>query len=157
MLLLYSASMSGSGNPQFYRSHDVFTAIGCCWVLEDDFSYPINLNLWNSAYVHNTMRQEWTCLFHEHQMFYDELVGFKLPVPRRLASQMPRDMIDELRKALNHIREENNWMKICLNRYRTQVEIRESVEGGWYEHAQFMQSLLADLIYQLDVEMSDEE
>ena len=80
-------------------------------------------------------------------MFYDELVGFKLPVPQRLTSQMPRDTIDELRKALNCIREENNRMKICLNRYRTQIEIRESMEGGWSEHTQFMQSLLADPIY----------
>ena len=70
---------------------------------------------------------------------------------------MPRDMIDELRKALNRIREENNQMKIRINRYRTQVEIRESVQEGWYEHAQLMQSLLADPIYQSDVEMSDEE
>ena len=70
---------------------------------------------------------------------------------------MPRDTIDELFKALNHIREENNRMKIRLNRYRTQVEIQESVEGGWYEHAQFMQSLLANPIYQSNVEMSDEE
>ena len=84
-------------------------------------------------------------------MFYDELVGFKLPVLWRLASHMPKDMIDELRKALNRIREEYNRMKIHLNRYRIQVEIRESVEGGWYEHAQFIQSLLADLIYQSDV------
>ena len=98
--------------------------------MEDEFSYPINLNLRNSAYVHNTMRQEWAWLFHEQQMFYDELVGFKLPVPRRLASQMPRDTIYELRKASNCIREENNRMKIHLNRYRTQVEIRESVKGG---------------------------
>ena len=65
------------------------------------------------------MRQEWAWLFHEQQMFYDELVGFKLPVPRRLALQMPRDMINELRKALNCIREENNRMKICLNHYQT--------------------------------------
>ena len=70
---------------------------------------------------------------------------------------MPRDTIDELRKALNRIREENNRMKIRLNRYRAQVEIRELVEGGWYKHAQFMQSLLADPIYQSDMEMSDEE
>ena len=48
-------------------------------------------------------------------------------------------------------------MKIRLNRYRTQVEIRESVQEGWYEHTQFIQSLLTDPIYQLDVEMSDEE
>ena len=90
-------------------------------------------------------------------MFYDELVGFKFPVPRRFASQMSRDTIDELRKALNCIREENNRMKIRLNRYQTQVEIRESVDGGWYEHTQFMQSILVDPIYQSDVEMSDEE
>ena len=96
--------MSGSGKPQLYRPHDVFTAMGHCWVLEDEFSYPINSNLWNSTYVHNTMRQEWDWLFHEQQMFYDELASFKLPVPRWLASQMPRDMIDEFRKALNRIR-----------------------------------------------------
>ena len=48
-------------------------------------------------------------------------------------------------------------MKLHFNRYRTQVEIRELVEGGWYKHAQFMQSLLADPIYQSDVEMSDEK
>ena len=90
-------------------------------------------------------------------MFYDELVGYKLPVPRQLASQMLRDTIDGICKALNRIREGNNRMKICLNRYRTQVEIRELVEGGWYKHAQFMQSLLVDPIYQLDVEISDEE
>ena len=69
------------------------------------------------------MRQEWDWLFREQQMFYDELAGFKLPVPQRLISQMPRDMIDELRKTLNCVREENNRMKIRLNRYRTQVEI----------------------------------
>ena len=56
LLLLYSASMSGSGNPQLYRPLDVFIAMGRCWVLEDEFSYPINPNLRNSAYVHNTMR-----------------------------------------------------------------------------------------------------
>ena len=48
-------------------------------------------------------------------------------------------------------------MKIRLNRYQTQVKIRESVEGGWYEHAQFMQSLFVYPIYQSDVEMSNEE
>ena len=97
--------MSSSGNPQLYRPHDVFTAMSRYWVLEDEFSYAINLNLRNSAYVHNTMRQEWTWLFRKQQMFYDELVGFKLPVPRRLASQMPIDTIDEFRKVLNRIRE----------------------------------------------------
>ena len=104
-MLLYSASMSSFGNPQLYRPCNVFTAMGHCWVLEDEFSYPINLNLRNSTYVHNTMKQEWAWLFREQQMFYDKLVGFKLPVPWRLASQMPRDTIDELRKALNRIRE----------------------------------------------------
>ena len=103
-MLLYSTLMTGSDNTQLYRPHDVFTAMGYCWVLEDEFSYPINLNLRNSAYIHNTMRQEWAWLFREQQIFY-ELVGFKLPVPRRLALQMPRDTIDELRKALNRIRE----------------------------------------------------
>ena len=60
--------------------------MGRCWVLEDEFSYPIIPNLQNSAYVHNTMRQEWAWLFCEQQMFDDEFVGFKLPMPRRLAS-----------------------------------------------------------------------
>nr|POE57498.1 isoform 2 of probable lrr receptor-like serine/threonine-protein kinase [Quercus suber] len=75
------ASMSGSGNPQLCRPQDVFTVMGRCWVLEDEFSYPINPNLRNSAYIQNTMRQEWAWLFHEYQMSYNELVGFKFPVP----------------------------------------------------------------------------
>ena len=60
---------------------------------------------------------------------------------------MPRDMINELRKALNRIREENNQMKIRLNRYRTQVEIQELVECKLYEQARYMQTLLATPIY----------
>ena len=70
---------------------------------------------------------------------------------------MPTNTIDELHKALNRIREENNRMKIRLNRYRTQVDILELVECKLYEQAQYMQSLLAAPIYQLDVEMSYEE
>nr|POE67232.1 hypothetical protein CFP56_65437 [Quercus suber] len=89
-------------------------------------------------------------------MSYDELVGYKLPVPRRL-TQMPRDTIDEFRRVLNCIREENNQMKIYLNRYRTQVEIQELLEYKLYKQAQYMQPLLAEDIYQSDVEMLDEE
>ena len=107
-MLLYSALMSGFGNPFIYRPCDVFTAMGHCGVLEDEFSYPIDPNLQNSARVHNSMRQQWAWLLYEQEMFYDELVGYKLLVPWRLTSQMPRDMIDELRRALNCIREENN-------------------------------------------------
>ena len=102
------------------------------------------------------MRAAWDWLLHEQKVFYDEIVSYKLPVSRWLASQMPKGTIDELRKALCCIREENNQMKICLNQYQTQVEIRESVEYKLYEHAQYMQSLLAADIYQSDVEMSDE-
>ena len=65
---------------------------------------------------------------------------------------MPRDTIDKLRRTLCRIREENNQRKICLNRYRTQEEIQELVECKLYEHARYMQSLLA-----ADMEMSDEE
>ena len=74
------------GDPYRYRPHDVFTVIGHCWVLEDEFSYPINPNLRNSAQIHNTMREEWDCLLREQEMFYDEIIGHKLPVPQQLAS-----------------------------------------------------------------------
>ena len=107
------------GDPYRYRPYDMFTAMGHYWVLEDEFSYPINSNLRNSAQVHNTMRAEWDWLLHEQKMFYDKMVGYKMPVPRRLALQMPRDTIGELSRTLCCIREENNRMKICLNRYRT--------------------------------------
>ena len=106
--------------------------MGRCWVLKDEFSYPINSNLRNSAQVHNTMRAAWDWLLCEQEMFYDEMVSYKLSVPRRLASQMLRDTIDELRRALCRIREENNRMKIHLNRYQTQMEIQESVEGKFF-------------------------
>ena len=148
--------MSISGNPLIYMPRNVFTAMGHCWVLKDEFSYPIDHNQRNNARVYNTMKQEWAWLFREQEMFYDELVDYKLSMPQQLASQMPRDMIDELYRALNRIREENNRMKICFNRYQTQIEIRE-VECKLYEQARYMQSLFAADIYQLDVKMSDEE
>ena len=132
-MLLYSASMFGYGNLYIYRPCDVFIAMGCCWVLKDKFSYPIDLNLRNSARVYNTMRQKWAWLLHEQEMFYDELVGYNLLVPWRLVSQMPRDAIDELHRALNRISEKNNRMTIRLNRYQIQVEIRELVECKLYE------------------------
>ena len=69
-----------------YRPHDVFTAMGRCWVLDDEFNYPINLNLRNSAQVHNTMKEEWDWLLCEQEMFYDEMVGYKLQVSWQLAS-----------------------------------------------------------------------
>ena len=50
------------------------------------------------------MKAEWDWLLREHEMFYDEMISYKLPMPQRLASQMPRDTIDELRKALCHIK-----------------------------------------------------
>ena len=156
-MLLYSASMFDYGNPYIYRPCDVFTAMGRCWVLEDKFSYPIDLNLRNSARVYNTMRQKWAWLLCEQEMFYDELVGYNLPVPWRLVSQMPRDAINELRRALNRIRKENNRMKIRLSQYQIQVEIRELVECKLYEQTLYMQSFLVADIYQLDREMSDEE
>ena len=149
--------MSYHSNPLMYRLCNVFTAMDRYWVLEDEFNYPINPNMQNNAWVHNITRQEWAWLLHEHEMFYDEFVGYKLPVPRRLALPMPKDTIDGLRRALNCIREENNQMKIRLNQYRSQVEIRELMECKLYEHTQYMQSLLARDIYQLDVEMLDED
>ena len=74
------------GDPYRYRPHNVLTAMGRCWVLENEFSYSINPNLQNSAQIHNTMRAEWDWLLHEQEMFYDEIVGYKLPVPRQLTS-----------------------------------------------------------------------
>ena len=65
LMLLYLASMSSSGNPFIYRPCNVFILMGHCWVLEVEFSYPINPKLRNSARVHNTMRQEWAWLLRE--------------------------------------------------------------------------------------------
>ena len=67
------------------------------------------------------------------------------------------DTIDGLRKTLNHIKKENNQMKIRLNRYRTQAKISELVELQLYDQARYMQLFLADDIYKSDVNMSNEE
>ena len=70
------------GDPYCYRPHDVFTAMGRWWILADEFSYPINPNLRNSAQVHNTIRAKWDWLVHEQEMLCDEMVDYMLPVPR---------------------------------------------------------------------------
>ena len=48
-------------------------------------------------------------------------------------------------------------MKISLNWYRTQAKISELVECKLYDQVQYMQSFLVGDIYQLDMEMLDEE
>lgn len=78
-------------------------------------------------------------------------------MPCQRATQMPIDTIDGLRKTLNHIKKENNQMKIRLNRYRTQAKISELVELQLYDQARYMQLFLADDIYKSDVNMSNEE
>ena len=70
---------------------------------------------------------------------------------------MPIDTIDGLCKTLNHIKKENNQMKIRLNRYRTQAKISELVELLLYDQARYMQLFLAEDIYKSDVNMSNEE
>ena len=64
--------MFGSSNRFTFRSRDVFTVMGRYRVLEDEFSYSIDPNLWNITRVHNTIRWEWAWLLHEQEMFYDE-------------------------------------------------------------------------------------
>ncbi|KAL4607364.1 hypothetical protein ACB092_09G168300 [Castanea dentata] len=43
-LKFLSPQSTSMGDPSRYRPCDVFTAMGRCWVLEDEFSYPINPN-----------------------------------------------------------------------------------------------------------------
>ena len=64
-------------------------------------------------------------------------------MPHRIATKMPIDTIDGLCSTLNRIREENNRIKIRLNRYYLQNEIRESHMYEDHQQARVMEWCLS--------------
>jgi hypothetical protein len=85
------------------------------------------------------MREEWSFLVTQSNEFCNEMIRYGVKVPHRIATKMPIDTIDGLRFALNRIQEENNQMKIHLNRYYLQNKIRESHMYGDHQQARVME------------------
>ena len=140
-----------------FTAGDIFRAMGRYWALEDEFRYPLDPNLRDSPRVVNRMREEWSFLVTQSDEFCKEMIRYGVKVPHQIATKMPIDTIDGLRSALNRIREENNRIKIRLNRYYLQNEIRESHMYGDHQQARVMEWCLSQKENLSDVEMSDEE
>ena len=121
-----------------FTGGDIFRAMRSYWALEDEFRYPLDPNLRDSPRVVNRMTEEWSFLITQSDEFYNEMIRYGVKVPHRIAIKMPIDTIDGLRTALNRIREEKNRMKIRLNCYYLQNEIRESHMYGDHQQARVM-------------------
>ena len=91
-----------------YTPGDIFRAMGCHWIGEDKFRYPMDPNLQDSEQVLNTMMQEWSFMVTQSEDMYNQMIRHGLVVPHRVATNMQRDSIHGLHMALNRIREENN-------------------------------------------------
>ena len=61
--------------------------------------------------------EEWSFHIHQANDFRVEVRSYNIPIPRALAIDMLRSDVHILRKALYRIREENNRIKIYINRY----------------------------------------
>ncbi|KAL7207995.1 hypothetical protein ACSBR1_029866 [Camellia fascicularis] len=97
-----------------YTVSDLYTAIGCHWVSNNDFEYPLNPNLRYTMATVNTMRAEWQY---------------------RRSKNMPIDTPQLLQRALHNIREEVNRMSMRLNRYHFCQLAIERIEHGLMHEA----------------------
>ena len=122
-----------------FTAGDIFRAMGRYWALEDEFQYLLDPNLRYSPRVVNRMREEWSFLVTQSNEFCNEMIRYGVKVPHRIATKMSIDTIDGLHFALNRIQEENNRMKIHLNRYYLQNEICESHMYGDHQQTRVME------------------
>ena len=65
--------------------------------------------------------------------------------------------MDEIRNALYRIREENNCIKICINREFFKRQTRELLEDGDERQARFYNSIVHSIECSSDIKISYEE
>ena len=70
---------------------------------------------------------------------------------------MSRSDMDEIRNALYHIREENNCIRIHINRSYFKRRTQELLEDGDERQARFYNSIVHSIECSSDIEISDDE
>ena len=76
----------------------------------------MDLGQHNSHSVLVKMIEEWEYCLQQSEALWEEAIELTLHVPKAQAIGMRQSDMDEIRNTLYRIREENNHIKICINR-----------------------------------------
>ena len=71
-----------------YTPDDIFRAMGRHWADEDEFRYPMDLNLRDNGQVLNTMTQKWSFMVTQSEDLYNQIIRHGLVVLYRVATNM---------------------------------------------------------------------
>ena len=129
-----------------YTPGDIFRATGRHWALDD-----------NSHSVLVKMTEEWEYRIRQSEALREEAIELNLRAPKSRAIGMSRSDMDEIRIALYRIREENNRIRIRINRSYFKRRTQELLEDGDERQARFYNSILHSNECTSDIEISDEE
>ena len=113
-----------------YTPGDIFRATGRHWALDDDLSYPIDPGQHNSHSILVKMTEEWEYRIRQSEALREEAIELNLRAPKSRAIGMSRSDMDEIRIALYRIREENNRIRIRINRSYFKRRTQELLEDG---------------------------
>ena len=140
-----------------YTPGDIYKAMGRKWFCDDDFRYSLDPNLRYSTMSVITMQQEW----ERRVVCLDSCVrqcrAHGLRIPKQRAINMQRDTHEQLELALFRAREEENRMRIRLNRKDMEDKSREYAEDGDYETARLYHAFATGPNHESDCFMSDDE
>ena len=103
------------------------------------------------------MIEEWQYHLWQFEALREEAIEINVHEPKARATRMRRCNMDEIWNALYHIREENNRIKIRLDRHFFTQRTRELLEDGDERQAIYYNSFLHSKEYESDIEISYEE
>ena len=103
------------------------------------------------------MIEEWHFQIRQSEALCEEAIELRLQAPKARALEMAKSDLTEIRSALYCIREENNYLKIILNREYFRRHVQEFVNDGNERQTNIFSSILYSHECSSDIEISDEE
>ena len=140
-----------------YTSGDIIRATGRKWFCDDDFRYSMDPNLRYSRGSVITMHKEWELFVGCLQICVAQCQEHGVRVTKQRAIHMQRDTPQQLELALFRAREEENRMRMCLNRMDLQTKYREFAEDGDHHNARMYHHFATSPDYIFDCYLSDDE
>ena len=140
-----------------YTPGDIYKAMGRKWFCDDDFRYSMDPNLRYSTMSVIMMQREWEWRVGCLDNCVSQCQAHGVRIPKQRAINMQRDTPPQLELALFRAREEENRMRIRLNRKDMEDKSREYAEVGDDESARLYHDFATGPNYESDCFMTDDE
>lgn len=140
-----------------YRVCDIFKSMGRHWHADDEFYYPLDLKMRYSDRTVSIMSTELSYRIRQADVLIEDCRAKNIPIPKRLAINMPTDTSQQLQMALHRFREEVNRMSMRRQRFDFRQAASERAEEGLMAEAQIYWNASMDDAYKSDIDLTDED